>query len=78
MSEAFYTIKELAEHLRMTTHTIYKLARLGEIPGRRVGGGWRFPVKATEAWLQNDKAYRQSVGELPLPTGVKVITEDKQ
>jgi len=36
------TPREAAEYLSVHVRTIYRLAKKGEIPGRKVGGRWRF------------------------------------
>ncbi len=36
------TPREAAEYLNVHIRTIYRLAKNGEIPGRKVGGSWRF------------------------------------
>jgi excisionase family DNA binding protein len=46
------TIKEVSEYLRLAESTIYKLAKEGELPGRKVGGAWRFSKMRLDAWLQ--------------------------
>jgi excisionase family DNA binding protein len=44
------TITELSAHLRVHPTTIYRLLRLGRIPGFRVGSAWRFSRTAIEKW----------------------------
>ena len=46
------TIKELAEYLQLEEHTIYKMARKGEIPAYKVAGQWRFKKEMIEEWLE--------------------------
>jgi excisionase family DNA binding protein len=36
------TADEVAEYLKLSKITVYKLAKQGSIPGFRVGGSWRF------------------------------------
>jgi excisionase family DNA binding protein len=36
------TIKEVAEYLKVTERTIYRLAAAKKIPAFKVGGTWRF------------------------------------
>ncbi len=36
------TADEVAEYLKLSKITIYKLAKDGSLPGFRVGGSWRF------------------------------------
>lgn len=45
------TPKEAAEYLSVHVRTIYRLVKKGEIPGRKVGGSWRFKKDALDAWL---------------------------
>ncbi len=36
------TIREVADYLKLTEKTAYRLAAEGKIPGFKVGGSWRF------------------------------------
>ncbi|MCP4714527.1 MAG: helix-turn-helix domain-containing protein [Deltaproteobacteria bacterium] len=36
------TVEEVAEFLKLSKITIYKLVKKGQIPGFRVGNSWRF------------------------------------
>ena len=45
------TPREAAEYLCIHVRTIYRLAKNGEIPGRKVGGSWRFKKGALDEWL---------------------------
>ena len=47
-------ISEVAEFLRMNKATTYKLAKAGQIPGRRIGGVWRFNRVELIEWLKGD------------------------
>jgi excisionase family DNA binding protein len=40
--EEILTAIQAAELLQIHPRTLYKLARKGSIPGRKLGGGWRF------------------------------------
>lgn len=42
---------EMAVLLRVTTETVYRLARTGDIPGFRVGRSWRFYPSAVREHL---------------------------
>ena len=42
MDSDIFTIKEVAEYLKLTQKTAYRLAAEGKIPGFKVGGSWRF------------------------------------
>jgi excisionase family DNA binding protein len=46
------TLAEAAELLRAAEAVVAALAEAGELPGRRVGGEWRFARRALVAWLE--------------------------
>jgi excisionase family DNA binding protein len=48
------TAKEVAQYLRLTEATIYRLAKEGDIPGAKVGRVWRFKRSLIEKWLQDE------------------------
>ena len=52
------TIKEVAEFLKVTERTIYRLAAAKQIPAFKVGGTWRFRVTDINDWIadQSKKA----------------------
>jgi excisionase family DNA binding protein len=45
------TAAEVADLLRTTEDAVLELARSGELPGRRLGGEWRFARAAVLEWL---------------------------
>ena len=45
------TIDELANYLRISRSTLYKLAQEGRVPCQKVGRHWRFPKEAIDRWL---------------------------
>jgi excisionase family DNA binding protein len=49
------TPREAAEYLSVHVRTIYRLAKSGEIPGRKVGGSWRFKKDILDEWLSGKK-----------------------
>ena len=61
------TVAECAAFLRVSEQTVRMLARRGELPGRKIGKGWRFSQEALLEWLN---AYRtEAPGKDPKPTG---------
>lgn len=46
------TIKDVAEYLKVTERTIYRLAADKKIPAFKVGGGWRFRMADIDAWIK--------------------------
>jgi excisionase family DNA binding protein len=49
--EDVLTPREAAEYLKVHVRTIYRLVKNSEIPGRKVGGSWRFKREDLEEWL---------------------------
>lgn len=49
---AILTIDELAEYLKTSKSTLYKLAQERRIPGQKVGRHWRFRKEAIDRWLE--------------------------
>ena len=45
------TVPEVSEYLQLAESTVYKLAKERKLPGRKVGGAWRFSRKGLEEWL---------------------------
>jgi excisionase family DNA binding protein len=45
------TVPQLAQWLQVADDTIQTLAEEGDIPGRKLGGEWRFAREAVLAWL---------------------------
>jgi excisionase family DNA binding protein len=43
--ENIVTVKELANFLKLTEATVYKLVSSGELPGFKIGDSWRFNVE---------------------------------
>jgi len=44
-------IKDVAEYLKVTERTIYRLAAAKKIPAFKVGGSWRFSRADIERWI---------------------------
>ncbi len=55
---AIMTIGEVADYLKVTERTIYRLAGAKQIPAFKVGGCWRFSKADINKWiqLQSEKA----------------------
>lgn len=57
------TPKEAAQYLSVHVRTIYRLAKRGEIPGRKVGGSWRFKKDALDDWLSGKMIFNSKEKE---------------
>ena len=53
------TVREVAEYLRLAQSTVYRLALEGEIPGRKIGGTWRFSRNRLDLWLKERPSKKQ-------------------
>ena len=49
-------IQNVAEYLKVTERTIYRLAAAKKIPAFKVGGSWRFSRADIERWIQSQTA----------------------
>jgi excisionase family DNA binding protein len=54
MNDEIWTIREVAEFLKVKPVTIYKLANQGRIPGVKIAGSWRFNKKLMYEWIETD------------------------
>ena len=59
MSEIM-TPKEVANYLTMSVLTVYKPAKMGTIPGFRIGNSWRFDKNKIDAALLGGESVTSS------------------
>lgn len=55
MSEQFYTIKEVAQHLKVSERTIHNWIKVGELNSYKVGRLTRISKEQLEEYLQKEK-----------------------
>ncbi|MGD9644570.1 MAG: PTS sugar transporter subunit IIA [Pirellulales bacterium] len=78
MADEDFTIESLADYLHLNPEQVARLADRGQVPGRRVGGAWRFSSHEIHHWLEErigvldaaelqqlEGALRRSAGEVP-------------
>lgn len=53
MAQEDYDIDRLAAYLHMMPDAVLRLAERGKLPGRRVGGQWRFSAAEIHHWLED-------------------------
>jgi excisionase family DNA binding protein len=51
MSDDVMTVRQVADFLKVTERTIYRLAADHQIPSFKVGGSWRFRRNDLVAWM---------------------------
>mgnify|MGYP001226978422 CR=1 FL=1 len=52
----YLTVAEVAETMRVSKMTVYRLAKSGDLPAVRVGRSYRVPQDALEAYLGRSAA----------------------
>jgi excisionase family DNA binding protein len=52
VSREILNVEQAAEFLGFSPYTVREKARLGEIPGRKVGREWRFSREALLEWIR--------------------------
>ncbi len=52
-SDKIMTIEDLAEYLKISRSTLYKLLQDGKLPGQKVGKRWRFHQDAIDEWVKS-------------------------
>lgn len=61
------TIKQVADYLKVTERTIYRLAAAKKIPAFKVGGVWRFLRVDIDGWIKQQTSVNQG-GDSPRST----------
>jgi excisionase family DNA binding protein len=51
--ERLLSADEAAAHLRIHPKTLQRMARLGHVPGIRIGKYWRFHLSKLDAWVRS-------------------------
>ncbi|MEM8680682.1 MAG: PTS sugar transporter subunit IIA, partial [Planctomycetota bacterium] len=52
MNTTDFDLAELATYLHLTPQQVERLVNRGKLPGRRVGGQWRFPRAEIHHWME--------------------------
>ena len=55
MEKEILTIEEAATYLQIGKRSIYKLAKDGEIPGKKVLNKWRFEKESLRSWVSGSE-----------------------
>lgn len=46
------TIREIADYLRLSKVTVYKMTRQGKIPALKIGKQWRYNKSEIDSWVK--------------------------
>ena len=60
--EPVLTIDELAEYLKISKSTLYKLVQEGKVPGQKIGRHWRFSRRAIDRWIEREDEDERKTG----------------
>ncbi|WP_261533432.1 methylation-associated defense system helix-turn-helix domain-containing protein MAD1 [Burkholderia multivorans] len=73
------TIKQVADYLKVTERTIYRLAAAKKIPAFKVGGTWRFSRADIDSWIKQQSMEGLDTGreEADVATGHSNTGEPK-
>lgn len=52
MSDGLLTVKEVAELLRVSDESVYRLCRRGQLKATRIGSLWRIPRESVDRLLR--------------------------
>ena len=81
MAQEDFDIERLAAYLHMMPADVTRLAERGKLPGRRIGGEWRFSAAEIHHWLEDriglsdDEALVHMEGALDRATDVESAKE---
>lgn len=53
-------LKGLSAYVRVSPHTLYRMAARGKLPGVKVGRRWRFLKASIDAWLASSHPPREA------------------
>ena len=51
----FLTMEEVLAYLKVTSRTVYRLIKVGDLPAVRLGRQWRFRRTDLDAWLDRQR-----------------------
>ena len=69
------TMDEIAEYLKVSKETIYKMAQKGQIPGSKIGNQWRFRKERVDSWLES---HSNEVHPEQTTSSLMSVTADKK
>lgn len=55
MNSDIMTVDEVAEYLKVSKKSIYRLVKSGELPAKKVLNKWRFSRDRIKEWIESEK-----------------------
>ena len=59
--EPWFSVEEIAEHLKISKETVYRWLEKGKIPAHRVGKQWRFKPSEVDEWVKSGSASEERI-----------------
>ncbi len=53
----WFSVKEIANHLGISSPTVHRRLAHGKIPAHRVGTQWRFDIDEIDEWVKSGDAH---------------------
>jgi len=53
--DAWMTLEEVAQYLKVSKDSIYRLAQKGKMPASKIGNLWRFKREEIDKWMKNKR-----------------------
>ena len=60
MTERWYSLGEIAEHLGVSKDTIHRWIRNQNMPAHKVGKLWKFKIKEVDIWVRSENTKKAS------------------
>jgi excisionase family DNA binding protein len=64
MDKPILTLKEVAEYLKLSELSLYRLLHKGKIPGFKIGQQWRFTKNTIDKWIDDkiqENQYKEGI-----------------
>jgi excisionase family DNA binding protein len=58
--EEILTIRDVADYLKVTQRTLYRLVQEGKLPAFKVGNSWRFRRDDLNRWISDQQKLRNA------------------
>jgi excisionase family DNA binding protein len=59
VEENYYTLKEIAERLKVNYRTVYRWVHAGKLPGYKFGSDWRVKGSDLDAFIESRRSDKE-------------------
>ena len=74
MSTEIFTLREVADYLKVTERTIYRLLSERQMPAFKVGGTWRFRRAELDMWITERSVAEAEPAQAAVPKSRSSLT----